>query len=230
MFSNFHFLKAMNKLYKEDYKDLALFELKSWLFRKANKDKPILSGEENHLNLGCGPNVIQGMVNADFFGSIRYWRNKRKLEWHLDLRYPLNCEDSVFDGVFSEHALEHLYIDEASALLAELYRVMKNRAVIRLSVPNLEKYVGFYQDTLDKEDTDFFDELFQRPAAAIRNLTQNYLHHSVWDYQELEYHLEQVGFSNVERKSFGVCSNLRLCLDLEEREWESLYVEARKDS
>ena len=44
-----------------------------------------------------------------------------------------------------------------------------------------------------------------------------------------QFHLEQVGFENVERKSFGECSDPKLCLDLQERAWESLYVEAQKN-
>jgi predicted SAM-dependent methyltransferase len=190
-------------------------------------DRPRLYSGENYLNLGCGPNVVVGMVNADFFGSIRFWRNRRQLEWLLDLRYPLNCNDSVFEGVFSEHVLEHLFIDEARALLSELFRVMKQGAVIRISVPDLGKYLKFCAGELE-DHTETFTEKFSRRAQAIGNLTQNYLHRSVWDYEELKFCLEQVGFEQVERKAFGVSRDPKLCLDQEERAWESLYVEALK--
>jgi predicted SAM-dependent methyltransferase len=216
------------RIYKENYLDLLLFEFKSFCFRAVGRDRPSLYEGQNFLNLGCGPNDVPGMVNADFFGSIRWWRNQRKLEWNLDLRYPLNCEDCVFDGVFSEHVLEHLYVDEVSALLPELFRVMKNGAVMRISVPDLEKYVAFYLGTLEEEDCSSFKDMFNSGASAIRNITQNYLHRSVWDFEELKLFLEKAGFTEIERRRYRESADVKLCLDQETRAWESLYVEARK--
>ena len=62
----------------------------------------------------------------------------------LDLRYPLNCPDSVWDGVFTEHTIEHLYPNQVYHLLMELYRTMKDGTVIRITVSDLKKYIEFY--------------------------------------------------------------------------------------
>ncbi len=216
--------------YKMSVMDVIKFEIRSFLFRFVGLDRPKLFPEPNFLNLGCGPNYINGMVNADFFGAFRFWRKQRKLEWHLDLRYPLNCDDSIFDGVFTEHTLEHLYIDEAEELLKELYRIMKVGAVIRLTVPDLKKYVAYYTENVCDEEMDTFKEKFHTGASAFRNLTQNYFHRSVWDFDELRHYLDGVGFREITQKQYRECSNPRLCLDLDHRAWETLYVEARKVS
>lgn len=217
-----------SEMYKDSLREIIRFELRSAVYRLARLDRPRLRDGENYLHLGCGPNAVEGMVNADFFGPLRFWRSKRTLEWRLDLRYPLNCRDAVLDGVFTEHTLEHLYPDEAARLLGELFRVMKPGALIRVTVPDLEKYVDFYTGQLDADEAALFRTKFPTGAAAIRSLSQNYLHRALWDFEELKRYLEQAGFRDVQRKKFGECSDSRLCADLKDRAWETLYVEARK--
>lgn len=46
--------------------------------------------------------------------------------------------DHTFAFVFSEHFFEHLFLDEAIALLGECHRVMKPGAVIRICVPDAD--------------------------------------------------------------------------------------------
>jgi predicted SAM-dependent methyltransferase len=214
--------------YKTDLKGLFLFELKSWLGRNFISNKPKLKDEENYLNLGCGNNYVDGYINADFY-RFKFWKkyiNKR--EWQLDLRDPLNCDDNIFDGIFTEHTLEHLYPDDVANLLAELYRVLKPDSIIRITVPDLEKYVGFYNKNYENIDVDKFKERYQTGCSAIRNTTQNYFHFSAWDFNELKKYLEDVGFKNVKRKEFSITQDSKLNLDLKDRSWETLYLEARK--
>jgi len=149
------------------------------------------------------------------------------LEWELDLRYPLNCKDNVFDGVYTEHTLEHLYPDQAQFLLNELYRIMKCGARIRITVPDLEKYVLFYMHN-KIDDKEVFDEKYKTNCSAIRNITQNYFHLSVWDFDEIKYYLINSGFNEVVKMKFSQTKNHKLNLDLKERSWETLYVEAVK--
>jgi len=215
-------------MYKATVIGMISFEMKSLFFRMFFKCAPKLNKPSNYLNLGCARNHIKGMVNADFFPTIRFWKINPKLEWYLDLRYPLRCRDSVFDGVFSEHTLEHLYPDDALRLLKELHRVMKRGAIIRITVPDLEKYVEFYNGKLTGEDQKAFAEKFETGASAIRRMSQDFLHLSLWDFQELSRYLAIAGFVDITKKRFRECSDPVLCHDLENRCWETLYVEAKK--
>jgi len=210
-------------------KELLSFELKSFLGRFFINSTPKLSDHKNYLNLGCGSNIVSGYVNADFFCSFKPWKkNKRRIEWQLDLRYPLNCGDGVFDGIYSEHTLEHLYPGQVDALLRELNRVAKENAIIRISVPDIEKYVNFYNGSGNDIDFDKFQVKYDSGCSAIRNVTQNYFHVSVWDYSELEKSLKKAGFRDVKRMRCNESRDKFLEIDIDERSWESLYVEAIK--
>lgn len=215
--------------YKINLKELFLFELKSWLGRNFKSNKPKLNDKENYLNLGCGLNYIDGYINADFFNGFRFWKkNLLKREWESDFRYPLNCSDNTFDGIFTEHTVEHFYPDDVKKLLAELFRVLKPDGLIRITVPDLEKYIDFYNKEHKNIQLNKFKEHYSTGCSAIRNATQNYFHFSTWDFEELKKNLEEVGFKSVKKMEFGITQNEKLNLDLEERAWETLYVEAIK--
>lgn len=62
------------------------------------------------------------------------------------------CDDEVFDAVYTERTLEHFFLDHVELLLKELYGVMKKGAVIRITVPDLEKYIACYTNQLDSEN------------------------------------------------------------------------------
>lgn len=215
--------------YKTNLKGLFLFELKSWLGRNFINNKPKLNDNENYLNLGCGSNYIDGYINADFFYRFKFWKKDiLKREWQLDLRYPLNCNESLFDGIFTEHTLEHLYPDDSKKLLQELYRVLKPNAFIRITVPDIEKYVNYYMDKNENNMTGEFQKRYKTGCNGIRNITQNYFHFSAWDFEELKTNLEEIGFKDIKKMEFGITQNKKLSLDLQDRSWETLYVEAKK--
>ena len=92
------------------------------------------------LHLGCGPNLFDGFENLDFF-TMRFWKAK-----HIgqDLRYPLPYKAESFEGAFSEHTLEHLFVSDVKNLLREVHRVLKPGSIFRVIVPDLKQYVDFY--------------------------------------------------------------------------------------
>lgn len=206
-----------------------LFEFKSFLGRKFMNNSPRLNDGINYLNLGAGENYIDGYINADFFYGFKFWKkNSLKREWKLDLRYPLKCSDNTFDGVFTEHTIEHLYPDDAKRLLKEIYRILKPSSIIRITVPDLEKYVDFYNKEYNDIDVREFQKRYKTGCCGIRNMTQNYFHFSVWDFEEIKKYLEDVGFRDIKKMKYGTTQDEKLNLDLKDRAWETLYVEARK--
>jgi predicted SAM-dependent methyltransferase len=215
--------------YNVTLKNLAWFEFYSWYGRNFINSKPSLKANRNKtiLNLGCGENIIDGYINADFYNSLNFFRKSNKrLQWCLDLRFPLECPDNTFDGVYTEHTLEHLYPHEVKNLLSELFRVMKKGSIIRISVPDINKYVKFYNDNNSVEIE--FKNSFSSGCDAIRNVTQNYFHHSVWNISEMSKFLVDAGFMDINESAFNNSVDSSLNIDLKDREWESLYIEARK--
>jgi len=214
--------------YKTELKGLALFELKSWLGRKFINSRPKLNSKSNYLNLGCGDNVVEGYINADFFYRFKFWKKDiLKKEWQLDLRYPLECKDEVFDGIFTEHTFEHLYPSQIKLLLLELYRILKTGRYIRITVPDIEKYVFHYNKSNDQQEEEF-KKRFDSGCSGIRSVTQDFFHFSTWDFEELKRYLKETGFTNIEKKQFSQTVDEKLNLDLKERAWETLYVDAKK--
>lgn len=211
--------------YQTNLRGLFLFEITSLIGRLCLNKKPPLGRDKNYLNLGCGASKFEGWVNADFFKIGRLWKNNSHLpDWEVDLRFPLNCNDNVWDGVFSEHVLEHLYPNQVLALLKELYRTMKQGAWIRLSVPDLAKHINYYNG---EKGNEVFD-IFPTGCEAIFSLTQNWGHRSVWDYELLKRLLEDSGFSNIKSVEYREGTDQNLLKDSEDRRPASLYIEARK--
>jgi predicted SAM-dependent methyltransferase len=190
-------------------------------FRKPPPDRP----SPRLLNLGSGDVPYSGWVNADEYAFKRAFRERGfRPEWRLDLSRPWLCPDDHWDGIFTQHVLEHVPYSAALAALRECRRTLKRGAWIRISVPDLRKYVDFYAGRLEHEH---FEPLKPR-AIAISFLTQMHLHKSTWDGELMCAVLEELGFTNVAEVPFGRGSDPRLVKDQDAKAAESLYVEARK--
>ncbi len=222
----------LNKYFGDQYmvslKGLLWFEMKSFVGRHLfNKQPKISKSTKNYLHLGCGDVYIDNFVNADFFSVLWILRKSmKKPDWMLDLRCPLNCPDNIWDGVFTEHTIEHLYSNQVYYLLTELYRTMKDGAIIRITVPDLKKYIEFY--TKDFQNISQSDFPYKSGAEAIGNLTQNYFHHSVWDAELLAEIMNDIGFCDIQERKFKEGRNTFLLIEKEERKWETLYIEGVK--
>ncbi len=114
------------------------------------------------LNLGCGTHAPANWQNLDRSPSMlldRIPRVKGGLRlvgvispeqaspWprniiKADLRAKLPYMDSSVDGIYSSHALEHLYLAEAEGLLNECFRVLKDGGIIRLALPDADLLVN----------------------------------------------------------------------------------------
>lgn len=215
--------RVQNNDCKVSLKGILTFEIKSLLGKIFLNSKPKRkSFDSNFLNLGCGSSKFENWVNADFF----VFRTLDRPDWMLDLRFPLNCNDNYWDGVFSEHTLEHLYPDQAARLLKEIYRTMKPGAWLRLTVPDLKKYIDYYCDQ-EKHTKSKFNR-WSTGCEAIRSLTQDHFHLSLWDAEIAEKYLVEVGFCNIKEVPFMKGSNVSLLKDGSDRSWETIYMEAQK--
>lgn len=199
------------------------FELLSLLgrllpFRRSPPDL----GAPRLVNL-CGGASVPGWVNAEFFKIDRHFLRVPRDHWGVDLRYPLPCPSDHWDGVLSEHTLEHLCPRDGLRFLRELHRTMKPGAWARVVVPDLAKYVAAYQGSPPSPEFSQWTG-----AELIWALTQNWGHRSVWDAELLGRTLREVGFVDVREVAFMEGTDARLLRDRADRAWESVYLEARK--
>ncbi len=196
-------------------------EVRSYLGRLFLQRCPKMNSQRRLLNLGCGNIRPPGWVNADFF----VFTKKDRPTLMLDLRFPLPSPHDYWDGVFCEHTLEHLNPRHAQALLSEILRVLQPGCFLRISVPDLEKYINFYNG---QPNHDRFASKWSSPGLAIRSLTQDHYHLSVWDAPLLTDALIDAGFTNVLRTEYMQGRDAKLLIDQSERSYESLYMEAQK--
>jgi predicted SAM-dependent methyltransferase len=179
----------------------------------------------NLLNLGCGPHVYPEYVNADDYAPKRRLRERQfRPDWTLDITRPWRCVDNYWDGIFTQHVLEHVTYSDAVHVFKECFRTLKPGAWIRICVPDLATYVRYYRKEID--DDQFFP--FPHRALALSFLTQMHMHRSVWDADLMIQVLTEVGFEEAAAASFGSGSDPRLIKDDPDKASESLYVEARK--
>ncbi|HEX3356270.1 MAG TPA: methyltransferase domain-containing protein [Tepidisphaeraceae bacterium] len=161
------------------------------------------------LHLGCGLIAPPEWHNVD--GSWGAWfAQHRKLRRFLetlhvlpketsntpwpaniqvfDLRHQLPFPDNSFDACFSSHLIEHLFRNDALALLKEIHRVLKPGGACRTLVPDframVEEYVGqrtlgvWYQKEQSASDDDparrFMVRLHARVETAPRGWRQKF--------------------------------------------------------
>lgn len=173
--------------YKWNWRKLFLYEACGFwgriLYGKQVPEKP----DFQILHLGCGDNYIEEFINADYF-YLRWlpWRKKDTYDWLLDFRRKMKCPDNYWDGVFSEHTIEHLHPADCLHLFKELFRTMKPGAWIRICVPGLQQAIRLAEAGK-----------YSSLAEAIYHLTQNYGHVSVWDERFFKEICESIGFVNV---------------------------------
>jgi len=93
------------------------------------------------LNLGCGSRWHPAWVNVDIAPA------DPSILAH-DLQTPLPFASESFTVVYHSHVLEHLPRYRALPFLQECHRVLANRGIIRVVVPDLETLAVLYLENL----------------------------------------------------------------------------------
>ncbi len=188
----------------------------------------------DHLHLGCGLTAPAGWLNVD--GSYQVvlakhpWlkrlmlamglisREQADIPWtagvmRLNLTRPLPFPEGQFVAVYSSHLIEHLYYDQALALLKECHRVMRPGAVCRAVVPDLQALVGRYWQAKAAADpnagTRMMEELMVHEkgphkglAGAYYRITAYHQHKWMYDAASLEQLFTVAGFSGARQAGY----------------------------
>jgi len=153
----------------------------------------------------------------------------------LDLREGLPFADNSVELIYTEHTLEHFYREhDAPFLLGECHRVLKPGAWIRITVPDAEIFMNYYTGRLEASHAEKVRQghnRFHGTAADVVNSAFRWKHQHLYMYDEetLRLLLHDVGFTNIQRREFNQSPIQELAvLDLEERRYVTLYIEACK--
>lgn len=188
------------------------------------------------LNVGCGPHVRAGWLNADKFNPAA--------DIYLNAYDRFPFRGSTFDVVYSEHMLEHVVLEKVPVFLGEVFRVLKPEGVFRVTTPDLELFVRKYVE----DDRAFFEPILRqfdkdrsrrplrywlvrgRGGVLMSRAVRPFFHHRwIYDFETLESCLREIGFARVVRKRFGESlAPAAGAMDRQERAFETLYVDAVK--
>jgi predicted SAM-dependent methyltransferase len=154
----------------------------------------------------------------------------------VDARETIAIAPASFQWAYSEHFIEHLTLAEAVFWLKQVRRVLAPRGLLRVSTPDLRRYVDGYL----AEDDEFFrshrerlqlfgvPDMGRRRAFMLNQIFQFWGHRWIYDAEELCHVLGEAGF---DLATFTVCAYRQgrepaiAGLDLESRNDESVYVE-----
>ena len=148
--------------------------------------------------------------------------------WDIVKRaYPF--PENRFRGIYTEHCLEHIGLDDLKKNLAEFYRLLKPGGRVRIVVPDGELYLDLYQKQKQGENVKMpYQEFYVSPMARINGLFRNHGHQFIHDFETFRILLAEVGFKDIAKCSFMQGVEPILLKDSEYRRNESLYVEACK--
>lgn len=186
--------------------------------------------QKQYLNIGCGSNIYPHFINLDY-----EWRSGVDICWDVTKGIPLKGES--LKGIYTEHCLEHLHLQDAIALLAECYRLLQPGGRIRIVVPDAELYIDRYTKGRKEVGLKFpygasaHDVSEQgTPLMVVNQVFRGHGHLYAYDFVTLKYLLCQQGFVEICQCSYRQGVDENLLVDTDHRACESLYVEARKPS
>jgi predicted SAM-dependent methyltransferase len=174
------------------------------------------------INWGCGQVTRPGWINCDkFFGP--------GVDLTCDIRRGLPLPSDSVDYIVSIHALPEIPVSELEDVLWELRRVLRPEGVLRLGLPDLDRALDAYR----RNDRDYFLIPDDTCASIGGKLIMQMLWYgrscAMFTCDFIEELLRKAGFRRSSQCSFRhTNSPYPEIVDLDNREKESLFVEAVK--
>lgn len=191
------------------------------------------------LQIGSGSNRHEGWLNTDI--------EQGEGLAYLDATKPFPLDSGSFHYVFSEHVIVHLTYEQGTHMLAESYRILAPGGKVRVTTPNLLRFVGLFQEQKSDEMERYIAGKLAwhgwpphpTTEATILNLQlSSFGHKFVYDPGTLAAAMTHAGFESIQEFSVGESNdpNLR---SLERRqdyanayvnEYETMILQAVKPS
>ena len=143
-------------------------------------------GQTMLLNLGCGRKPMQGFVNVDNL-------NIPGIDLVADIRDLHGITDGAADYIYACHVLEHLPRSDPFDTLREWNRVLKFGGLLRISVPDWDATVQYYQQTGDLENC-----LNWIYGGREKETLNEFTHRRIFNFSNLRALLYEAGFKRIE--------------------------------
>lgn len=171
----------------------------------------IASSDRKMFQFGSGPHRLEGWLNTDF----EPWMDG---VFHLDMRQSLPFPDNVLDVAASEHVFEHFTYEDGRKIAAELFRCLKSGGLIRMSMPDLDRYIALWSANLSHEQVAYMREYVNiehagapaTPCMTLNLAMRSFGHQFIYDRTTLHDLLTRAGFVDVRFATPSDRSGLRL--------------------
>src|SRR6266508_4294813 len=122
---------------------------------KQLRDAYLATTSEIKLQIGGALHRLDGWLNTDIdpVAGVMF----------MDATKPFPFADETIQFIYTEHMIEHIPREKATAMLSECYRVMRKGGVLRVTTPDLAAIVGLYRPTLSdvqRKYLSFFGQTF----------------------------------------------------------------------
>lgn len=133
------------------------------------------------LNLGCGDRKIHGFINID-----------QRAEVYPDVIADItNLNYKDIDLIYAAHVLEHFKNSETCKILRNWYECLKIGGTLRISVPDFEAIVEYYNRT--KDLTSLLTIIYGGHKYDLD------YHFTAFDFETLFEKLTNIGFKDIKR-------------------------------
>jgi predicted SAM-dependent methyltransferase len=200
----------------------------AWLPWRRRRLRSVRAMRDVYVNVACGPQVLPGFVNLD----LRH-QDAEVIPW--DSRRSLPVGDGAARGIRVEQFVEHLETrEELPAFLADCRRALAAGGVLRIIVPDTERYLQAYcrGDLLGFWELEvpnpFPDDLPTRMDIVNHVFHQWHEHRWAYDFETLAHRLRAAGFARIDRVAYQSSRDPKLGQDRDVHAAYSLYVEATK--
>lgn len=148
------------------------------------------------LNLGCGPDRIDGFIGCDIIPGPSV-----DVVCSID---KLPFEDCSIEEIVCEHVIEHLTFEQANRAIEEWYRVLQDRGKLTIECPDL---LGICKQFVESNEYGRYWSYkgywavihclygHQRGKSNEEKFSQ--IHKSGYTVEHLSFMLEGVGFSGI---------------------------------
>jgi len=169
---------------------------------------------------------LTDFVNLDLFAC-----SSEVIPWDCRRSLPLGDRSAI--GIRVEQFLEHLETrEELPAFLRECHRALRPGGVLRIIVPDAERYLQAYcrGDLVGFRELgvpDPFPEDLPTRMDIVNHVFHQWDEHRWgYDFETLAHRLRAAGFERIERAEYKASRDPELGQDREEHAPYSLYVEA----
>lgn len=187
------------------------------------------------LHIGASSEVLDGWLNTDI-------APERGIVY-LDCLRPFPFENDTLDFVFCEHFIEHFTRESGLVCMREVFRCLKPGGVLRVTTPDLTKFIGLFSPALDTTQARYIEEFrvlseLDRltPCRLLNIMMHGFQHQYLYTEKELIQHLSEAGFSQFQAAELGESHHAalrnierhRFHSGDETARFETMFVEATK--